>query len=173
MMHRVIEENGHAVRIAEEECDIVVIRDQRICVGDTVRIVPRTAARIAAKNAYDLRPMHLSRRADPLCREPQRRAVPPAVLPHSRGIILHVQCHVQRIIRGSTDAALPCREPMHECVARKEIEPPAPQIVAEMPQYKAHTVILSAGLQTPQRRQPSKQIGVGRSAFARSYSCHR
>ena len=133
MMHRVIEEDGHAVRIAEEERDIVVIRDQCICIGDTVRIVPRTATRIAAKNAYDLRPMHLSRRADPLCREPQRCAVPPAVLPHRCGVILHVQCHVQRIIRGSTDAALPCREPMHECVARKEIKPPAPQIVAEMP----------------------------------------
>ena len=133
MMHRVIEEDGHAVRIAEEERDIVVIRDQRICIGDTVCIVPRTAARIAAKNAYDLRPMHLSRCADPLCRKPQRCAVPPAVLPHSRGVILHVQCHVQRIIRGSTDAALPCREPMHERVARKEIQPPAPQIVAEMP----------------------------------------
>ena len=170
-MHGIVEQYGHTVCIAEQERDTAVVRDNGICICKGIRIVTRPTSRIAAKRAHNLRAMYLPDRADPFCVKPQRRKIAPPVLPDMCRIVADVQRHVERIKRCRTHAALPRREPVHNPVLGKNIEPPAPEIVAHMPQYKTHTFVLSAFLpQTPQRVQPSKQPIVSFSAAAFSYS---
>ena len=85
-----------------------------------------------------------------------------------------MQSHIERIKRYRAYTALPRRKAMYEPVLGKDVQPPAPQIAAYMPQYKTHSLILSLFVpQTPQRVQPSKQPTVALSVAARSYSCHR
>ena len=106
MMYRIIEQDRHTVRIAEHECNTAVIGHHRISIGDTVCIVFCPAPRVTAKDTHDLRSMYLPQCTKLRGRKAKCGTVTLSIFPHSAGIIVHVQGHIECIIRRCADTAM-------------------------------------------------------------------